>query len=426
MRNNIEQNIIFSDYYKKYIEWKWIDVSFNHYIKNSIHYNKEIDQLYRPWVDVWLEAYDFLYSFNIINQNKFSIICIKEWLYLIKNGWFMIIHFEENKLINHQKFLSDLLQSWPNWEFILEVNDKLNNFYVIKKVKTLLIEWDSIEKWTFWIVTQWKRDDWLNQIIDSIELQKIQNYEIILCWKVNNDDIKNRKFIKYIEFTENDEKWWITRKKNLIIENAKYENICIIHDRIIFDKNWFEWMLKWWNNFEHLSPYYEWEWNYFYNFTSNVLYYSYIPYNFILAFVTWLDKKDFDDTVVCWWNIHIWKKSIFYKYKWDEKLFWINNTFEDWSISYLLNTHWYFVRLNPYSKNIALYYRFNLCPIRKFNKYKKWWYLHISLKQRVLRIIWPFLLQNTLFKKLLKIRNEKDSLLLTFKKFIDELRKKSS
>ena len=188
-----KQNIIFSDYYNKYIKWNWIDVSKDLYIKDAKHHNIEINQLYRPWVELWLEKYDFLYSFNVVNQNKFSIICLKEWLYLVKSWWFLIIHFEENNLLNHEKFLSDLLQAWPNWEFVLEENDRLNNFYVIKKVKSLLIEWDSIEKWTFWIVTQGKRDDWLNQIIDSIENQNIPNYEIILCGKVNNDEIINRK-----------------------------------------------------------------------------------------------------------------------------------------------------------------------------------------------------------------------------------------
>jgi len=426
MRNKTTQDIIFTDYYNKYLKWKWIDVSKNHLIKNAIHYNRRIDQLYRPWNDLWLEKYDFLYSFNIINQNKFSIICLKEWLYLIKKWWYLIIHFDENKVMNHQKFLSDLLQSWPNWEFILEVNDRLNNFYVIKKTKSLLIEWDSIEKWTFWIVTQWKRDDWLNQIIDSIELQKIPNYEIILCWKVNNDDIKNRKFIKYIEFTENDDKWWITRKKNIIIENAKYENLCIIHDRIIFEKWWYEWMKKWWNNFEHLTihlKYWNESWHLFY---MDQIFWSLIPYRNLFISYCNLHYNDWDINTVAWWTIHILKKSISLKLGFDEHLFWADFTFEDAAITYLQSSKWYILRANPYSICDSLYFRFWANPYRKFNEYFMWWYenikLHTFIFRKINNIFWNF----KWFQKLRKVRDSRDPLFLTFKKFINEIGKKNS
>lgn len=421
---NIDNGIIFSDYYKKYIIGSWIDVSEKHIIKNAKHFHRDVNQLYRPWVELWLEKHDFLYSFNTINENKFSIICLKEWLYLIKEEGFLIIHFEENKLLNHEKFLSHLLESWPNGEFTLEVNDRLNNFYVIKKKKSLLVSWDSIEKWTFWIVTQWKRDDWLHQIIDSIEIQNIPQYEIILCWKVNNNEIINRENINYIEFTENDDQWWITRKKNIIVENAKHENICIVHDRIIFKKWWYDWMKKWGNNFEHLSPYYEWKGQNFYNYTSNSFYSSYTPYKKVLAFVTGLDAKDFDTQVVCGWNAHIWKRRYFRKYRWDENLFWIDNTFEDWSISYILNSHWLFARNNQYAHIKAIYYRFKLCPVREFNPVRQGNYQSIWIKQRFLRLIWPNLVKYKLFRTLILVRDEKDSLYTTLKKFIYALKKR--
>lgn len=418
-----KQNIIFSDYYNKYIKWNWIDVSKDLYIKDAKHHNIEINQLYRPWVELWLEKYDFLYSFNVVNQNKFSIICLKEWLYLVKIWWFLIIHFEENNLLNHEKFLSDLLQAWPNWEFVLEENDRLNNFYVIKKVKSLLIEWDSIEKWTFWIVTQGKRDDWLNQIIDSIENQNIPNYEIILCGKVNNDEIINRKNVVYVEFTQNDEKWWITKKKNLIVEKAKYENLCIIHDRIIFEKWWYEWMKKWWNNFEHLTIHLKYWKESGHLFYMDQIFWSLIPYQDLFISYCNLHYEDWDINTVAWGTIHILKRSITSKHWFDEKLFWIDFTFEDAAITYLQSSHWYILRANPYSVCDSLYFRFWANPYRKLNKNKMWWYENIKNYTYFYRKINSFFWNYEWFKKLRKVRDSKDSLFITFKKFINELRK---
>ena len=43
-----------------------------------------------------------------------------------------------------------------------------------------------------------------------------------------------------ISFTEKDDLGWITRKKNLIAETAKFENLAIVHDRIFFETDWYE------------------------------------------------------------------------------------------------------------------------------------------------------------------------------------------
>ena len=74
---------------------------------------------------------------------------------------------------------------------------------------------------TFGIITDGKNDSYLNQVIDSIELLKIPEYEIIV---VGNSKInRNKTFV--IEFDESIKKSWITKKKNLITQNAKYSNI---------------------------------------------------------------------------------------------------------------------------------------------------------------------------------------------------------
>jgi len=98
---------------------------------------------------------------------------------------------------------------------------------------------------TFGIITN--SDIFLPQIINSIKEQRIPNYEIII---VGNTQIQDDK-VRIIQFDESIKKAWITRKKNLICHNAKYENIVLIHDYVKFDKDWYNGFLKFGNNFDY-------------------------------------------------------------------------------------------------------------------------------------------------------------------------------
>jgi hypothetical protein len=99
---------------------------------------------------------------------------------------------------------------------------------------------------TFGIITYKDNENLINQIIDSIEFQNIPNYEIIV---VGSCDI-DRKNLKVIPFDESIKPSWITRKKNIITENSKYENIVYLHDYIVFENGWYEGQLKSGNNFQ--------------------------------------------------------------------------------------------------------------------------------------------------------------------------------
>lgn len=86
----------------------------------------------------------------------------------------------------------------------------------------------------------------LNDIIDSIREQEINDsdYEIIIVGSNSENKDFNLGNIKFLNFDENIKKKWITKKKNLIIENAKFENLIIIHDYVIFDIGWYAGFLE--------------------------------------------------------------------------------------------------------------------------------------------------------------------------------------
>ena len=116
-------------------------------------------------------------------------------------------------------------------------------------------------------------------IVDSIRRQNIPNYEIIIIGGpfINegrySDILHVKSDIKHILFDDtkmiNDipileiphiwgnggktggiEPAWITKKKNLITKNAKYENIVFMHDYICLTEGWYQGFLKFGNDWD--------------------------------------------------------------------------------------------------------------------------------------------------------------------------------
>ncbi len=99
---------------------------------------------------------------------------------------------------------------------------------------------------TFGIITY--RGD-IEPIISSIRALNIpeDKYEIIVvgeCYFPESDDVKK------IHFDESVKSMWITKKKNLIIENAKMENIVFLHDYVVFDKDWYSGYMEFGNEWD--------------------------------------------------------------------------------------------------------------------------------------------------------------------------------
>lgn len=100
---------------------------------------------------------------------------------------------------------------------------------------------------TFGIITT-KQDPELElkTIIESIKNLSISNYEIIIVGGRIDKIVDN---IKIFSFKENPNGAWITKKKNLITENAIYNNIVYMHDYILFNKDWYRNFLEFGDNF---------------------------------------------------------------------------------------------------------------------------------------------------------------------------------
>lgn len=91
---------------------------------------------------------------------------------------------------------------------------------------------------TFGIITNIKQPEtfvFMNRLVDSIADQHIPNCEIIVVGNYKS------AFAKCIEFPEdNNGTSYITRKQNIIIDEAKYENVVFLRDYNLILPGWYK------------------------------------------------------------------------------------------------------------------------------------------------------------------------------------------
>lgn len=336
----------------------------------------QINQLFHPTGELGQDSQEIVYSKDTVNATKFYPILLKEWFYLVKQGGFLVIDYKPNKqslplrgkILDFQKLEETMWWLWKGKYNILSHGEeqgkvslpKLGSGYtrfICQKLVSTKKDGDDINKWTFGIITKGERDDWLEEIIKSIKDQKIPNYEIIICGTYRDRKEKN---FKYIPFFERDDRAWITKKKNLIAKEAKYENICIIHDRIVFDKNWFVGMKKYGNCFDVLCNQQTLKDKGIR--TGDWLTYGYgklgSPYG-----ISQLRYNDWDYYIYMGGQLSILKKSIWEVCPWNETLYWGE---EDVELSFRFRDLGHLIRFNEYSKCTALAWRFGIIPTKYY------------------------------------------------------------
>ena len=89
----------------------------------------------------------------------------------------------------------------------------------------------------------------LQYIIQSIRAQNIPTYEIIIIGEFQRN-FEMDDHIVHIPFDETVKAGWITKKKNLIAQAAKYERLILMHDYIVLHPGFYEGFLKFGDNWE--------------------------------------------------------------------------------------------------------------------------------------------------------------------------------
>jgi hypothetical protein len=96
---------------------------------------------------------------------------------------------------------------------------------------------------TFGIITSENTNSYIDSVILSIEGQNIDKnlYEILI---IGNCSLEESEQIRVIPFDETIRNLWITKKKNLITKESKFDIIVYMHDYLILDENWYLNFLK--------------------------------------------------------------------------------------------------------------------------------------------------------------------------------------
>ncbi len=366
----------------------------------------DINQLYHPTGIFGQDSKEIVYTKDTVSATKFPPILLKEWFYLVKKDGHLVIDYIPNKILDFQKLEEVMWWLWQGKYDIVyhgsanqfNIKDLTNKIpkvpsgysrFICKKLVSTKIKGDDINKWTFGIITKGERGDWLEEIIASIKAQKIPNFEIIICGTYHDRAEKN---FRYIPFFDRDDKGWITKKKNLIARVAKYENICIVHDRIVFDKNWFAGMKKYGNCFDILCNIQilkgqgarvgDWL-----TYGGNRLN---SPYG-----ISQLKYDDWDKYVYMGGQLSVVKRSVWEACPWNETLYWGE---EDVELSFRFRDNGFLIRFNEYSKCMAMAWRFGNLPTK--------YYLSEGLlpkdmlMRRFLRFINKLIFAIPLFKKI--------------------------
>lgn len=382
-----------------------LDFSLNKHIKDAKWWKGEINQLYHPTGIFKQDSQMIVYARDSINATKYIEILLKEWFYLVKKDGYLVIDYRPNKMCDWHKLETTMWWLWKNkYEIIYhgpfivskarnnsknglknEINSYENYYkheidketllplptttqttpltvngymrFVAKKNVSTQIPGDIIEKWSFGIITNGVRGDWIENIIQSIRKQNIPDYEIIICGTYYD---RKENDCRYIPFNQRDDKRWITKKKNIIAREANYQNLCIVHDRIYFDDKWYKGIKKWGDCFEMLAvpQLYEKTNDRFGDWVCNKDFDIKTANNLVPVKTGYLKYTDWDKNVPGFAAVIIIKKDIFLSNSFNETLYW-GNQFDDILTHQELCAGGYILRMNPlaitYSKTMSVY-----------------------------------------------------------------------
>ena len=247
------QNIIFTREPQRYESEGFITIE-----ANSI---KTHDRLYKKY-NLVPEAQDSVKIEFILQESKFIRILIKELDILLKvTGLFEMVLIDNQAHSTYSRSKEQVKYEFAiatNGRYKLISSESKNGTVTLgyKKHNNVIIEGDSIDKWSFGIITDGRKNSWVLELISSIHAQDFPHYEIIICGPTpfgeKEAQVNEKIYIIDDVNYDDDIRAPISHKKNAIIREAKYNNLCIVHDRYLLPETWYKNFKKYGNYFDAL------------------------------------------------------------------------------------------------------------------------------------------------------------------------------
>lgn len=206
------------------------------------------------------EAVDKIYIRGILECHPYIRTILRYCDYMLAKEGLLNIEFF-NKYFDSFGYAVRSRNEWQyelslvfkNRILLIEQDKGLYSYFRYKKIERFLPENDTIDRWSFGIVSDGRKNERILQIIDRIQSFKILEYEILICGPAPAEVLPSH--VRMLSDAELyiDLRIPISKKKNYIISEAQYNNLVVMHDRIIFSEDWYEKMKLYGNYWDCLS-----------------------------------------------------------------------------------------------------------------------------------------------------------------------------
>lgn len=271
--------------------------------------------------DIKPESIDHIVIKGIFERCKYKRAVLRYCDYMLSKGgileiFFYNIHFENSLYV----------RSRNDWQYELSLvfgervllieqqKDNEKGYFKYKKNMLFLPSNDTMNRWTFGIVSSGRMNEKVMRMICQIENLNIPEYEILVCGPSPSDNLPSHVRVLDDRHLYPDLRVPISKKKNYIIDESKYNNLVMMHDRYSIPEHWYVNMKNYGNYFDILvcNVYNEdyldlrmqdWFWHYpnpFPNSLKNVLF----PHP------TQIDKNYWDDNIYIPGGFFIFKKHL--------------------------------------------------------------------------------------------------------------------
>lgn len=174
-----------------------------------------------------------------VNANAFVQPVLHQCLKFASIGSRIDVRMPDNQHLTSFGFKSLLERLFPRQFAWVEqsTQDRLKTLRYERRAAGSGAVWAPHTGWTFGMLTTGARLENVERFITSVEENCREPYEVLIVSPVPLPSIESRRGVRVLLFSEHDELGWITRKKNLIAERARYSDILICHDRFTLDRD---------------------------------------------------------------------------------------------------------------------------------------------------------------------------------------------
>lgn len=205
------------------------------------------------------ESADKIYIKGILEQHKYLRCVLRYCDYMLSPGGILEISFY-NAHFDSPGFAVRGQNEW-RYELSLVFGGRIRlidsvkglaSKFIYTKTSPFLPSGDAITRWSFGIVSDGRKNERIMKMINTIINFRIPEFEILICGPSPSSILPEN--VKVLDDTPcySDKRVPISKKKNMLIDAAQYNNLIIMHDRISFPEDWYENMCRYGNYYDLL------------------------------------------------------------------------------------------------------------------------------------------------------------------------------